>query len=166
MSEKTDAALYYRDDLQVWDLRIGDDGDLAADQALRTSAIVILGSDRRALDSDELPFNETDRRGWWADEVFAPDLPPAQQRIGSRLWLLVQKVLTASTVASARLYAQEAFQHFVTIGAARRVETEAVRLGLNRIGVKVRIYRSGPAGTPPPSRQFNAPWGEVYVEVV
>ncbi|MEM7522166.1 MAG: phage GP46 family protein [Pseudomonadota bacterium] len=165
-ARRTDAALYWRDDLQIWDLAIGPDGDLAADQALRTSALVTLGTDRRAEDSDVLPLNETDRRGWWADELFAPDLPPAQQRIGSRLWLLDQRVLNAPTLADARIYAEEAFAHWVTIGAARRVEVDVSRIALNRLGLLIRIYRDGPVGAPSPSRRFDAPWGEVYLEIV
>ena len=162
----TDLALTFRDDLQVWDIPPALGGDLQPGDALRSAFIVIIGSDRRAEESDRLPFQTTDRRGWWADEIFAPELPEALRLFGSRLWLLVQETATNRTVARARAYAEEAFAHWLEIGVARRSDVEAARLAINEIAIRIRVYRSGPAGSPLPAQRFTATWGQVYVEVV
>jgi phage gp46-like protein len=77
----SDAALEWKEGLL--DLAIRDD-DLAADEDLRTAALLSLFTDRRAEIDDELPADDEDRRGWWADQFASIE----GDRMGSRLWLL------------------------------------------------------------------------------
>ena len=83
-----------------------------------------------------------DRRGWWADAYPAI----AEDRIGSRLWLLSREKQLPSVLARAREYAEEALAWMVEDGVAEAVEVEAswVRSGL--LGLLIRIVRpSAPA---------------------
>ncbi len=69
----------------VWDQGCGslqlNGADLLTDNSLLTAVIISLFTDRRALDSDEIPDGTRDRRGWWGDSF-------RERPVGSRLWLL------------------------------------------------------------------------------
>ena len=115
---------------------------LVRDDGLQTAVVLSLFIDRRAEDDDELPDNTGDRRGWWADAYPAI----AEDRIGSRLWLLSREKQLPSVLARAREYAEEALAWMVEDGVAEAVEVEAswVRSGL--LGLLIRIVRpSAPA---------------------
>lgn len=78
--------------------------DLVADDGLDTSIYLSLFCDRRAGDEDVLPLGETDRRGFYGDDV--PLV--ANDRLGSRLWMLKREKQTNETLARAKEYAEEA----------------------------------------------------------
>ena len=72
--------------------------DMLTDDSLTTEVIISLFTDRRALDSDDLPGGDSDRRGWWGDSY--RDRP-----IGSRLWLLSREDVAIGTRSGSGLRA-------------------------------------------------------------
>lgn len=113
----TDIALHFAPGAWSADLAIVD-GDLATDDGLRTAAILSLFTDARARDDDPLPDADADRRGWWGD---CANSDP-NDRIGSRLWLLVREKVTDAVAVRARDYAREALAWMVTDGVAAAVD--------------------------------------------
>lgn len=105
-------------------------------EGLARAVIVSLFTWRRALPGDVAPGEAM--QGWWGDTT----AEQAGDRIGSRLWLLIREKLTARTVARAEEYAREALQWLVDDGVASRVEVEAQRIGLDRLGLACRIWRA------------------------
>ncbi|HDS8578266.1 TPA: phage GP46 family protein [Klebsiella variicola] len=75
--------------------------DMLTDDSLTSDVIISLFTDRRALDSDEIPGGDTDRRGWWGDSF-------RTRPIGSRLWLLSREKTLQSVLDRAAEYALEA----------------------------------------------------------
>ena len=82
---------------------------------LHRALLISLFSDRRAEADDELPFEDGDRRGWWAD--FINEFP-----IGSRLWLLTRAKVTNETANTARDYIEEALAWMITIRLATSID--------------------------------------------
>lgn len=111
-------------------------------EALIRAVIVSLFTWRRANADDPLPG--ADRFGWWGDNFAAV----ANDRIGSRLWLLAREKLTTQTVERAREYTEEALAWLIEDGVATRVDVEAERQGVDRIAVACRIYREGGSSAP------------------
>ncbi len=72
--------------------------------SLRRAVEISLFTWRRANASDQLEDDE--RYGWWGDSF--PLV--ANDRIGSRLWLLRRRKLTTETIGAAVTYAQEALR--------------------------------------------------------
>lgn len=105
-----------------------------SDPLLR-AVIISLFSWRRAEPGDVL--QSTDRYGWWGDTY----PPVANDRIGSRLWLLSREKLTASVQVAAREYAEEALQWLLDDGVAESVTVEVERQGLGRLAMRVLIVR-------------------------
>lgn len=138
------------------DLSIVSD-DLASDEGLRTSVLLSLFTDRRAEDDDALPTDDGDRRGWWGDQ-FAEI---ADDRVGSRLWLLDRSKRLADVAPLAEAYAQEALAWMLEDGVAEKVEVSAsIENGILRYTVSV--YR--PTGTDPIEFRFSHAWeGELGV---
>ena len=108
---------------------------LDSHEPLVRAVIISLFTWRRANADDPLPGDQ--RMGWWGDSFPAAD----NDRIGSRLWLLSRSKLTATTVAKAKEYAEEALAWLVADGVAARVEVEASRVGASGLGLACRIYR-------------------------
>ena len=106
---------------------------------LPRSVIISLFTWRRANPDDALPSNS--RQGWWGDTYPVS----ANDRIGSRLWLLSRSVLTVETVTKAKEYAEEALQWLVDDGVAASVAVIAERNGIDRLDIGVTITR-GDAG--------------------
>lgn len=75
-----------------YDLGITGD-DLTADNGLETAVSISLFTDKRVND-EELPFPETNKRGWWGDMF--PDID--QDQIGSRIWTLDRSKVTTETL--------------------------------------------------------------------
>jgi phage gp46-like protein len=98
------------------------ENDLLADDGLETAVSLSLFTDARAEDGDVLPDDQQDRRGWWADD--------ADDRFGSRLWLLARSKDTADVLAKAPQYAREALAWMVTDGVAESVNATASRFTL------------------------------------
>lgn len=118
------------------DLKLGG-ADLASDSGLGTAIVLSLFTNARALDDDELPPGETDRRGWWGNILsrFEGD------RFGSRLWLLARRKQTTETLNEARGMAQEALAWLVEDGIALRVEvtSEWLRMGVLALRATVQL---------------------------
>lgn len=111
------------------------DGRLAQGSPLASAVMVSLFTDRRAGPDDVLTDGSTDRRGWWGDAF-------ADQRIGSRLWLLKRRKRTAETLRLAQDYAREALQWLISDGIAARVDVAAEWATTSRMHIAVTIYRS------------------------
>jgi phage gp46-like protein len=121
----------------------------ASVEPLIRAVIVSLFSWRRALPDDPLPGDQ--RMGWWGDSFASI----ANDRIGSRLWLLTRAKLLPDTVARAREYALEALQWLIDDGVAARVEVDTERQGIDRLAIACRIYRTAD-GAPLDLRFANA----------
>lgn len=95
------------------------------EQLIRRAVTISLLTWRRAEPSDEL--DDDNREGWWGDSF-----PPVDNdRIGSRLWLLRRRSLTAQTLLDAQAYATEALQWIVDDKWAKSVSVTATKTDLN-----------------------------------
>lgn len=119
------------------------------DQMIR-AAIISLFTWRRAHDDDNLPGNQ--RFGWWGDSYPVE----ANDKIGSRLWLLTRSKLMADTPARAKEYAEEALQWMLDDGVAARIECSAERYGMDGLALLVLIYRHD--SNTPVSLRFSNLW--------
>jgi len=116
--------------------------DLALDDGLETAVLISLFTDRRAAPDDAVPEAGADLRGWWGD--VAPSV--AGDLIGSRLWQLSREKQTATVVARAREYAEEALAWLVIDGVAESVVVEAQIVARGVVGLGIQINRpSGPS---------------------
>ncbi|WP_439861636.1 phage GP46 family protein [Pseudomonas sp. MBLB4136] len=114
-----------------------DGNDLQLDDGLQTSILISLFSDRRARADDQLPGEDRDRRGWWADAY--PVIEGDQ--IGSRLWLLDREKEIQETLRRAKEYAEEALAWLVVDGIAARVEVSASVPRRGVLGLAVAVKR-------------------------
>lgn len=92
------------------------DNDLEIDEGLESSILISLFSDRRVT-FEEIPDNQSDLRGWWGDAV---DLTE-DNKIGSKLWILLREKQTDETLARAKEYCEEALQWILDDGVAKSV---------------------------------------------
>lgn len=97
---------------------------LVMDDSLNTAVVLSLFTDARAAGGEPLPLNQTDRRGWCGEEVFAQD-GGKTDRWGSLLWLYFVSKQTGDVLEKARFAAWEALQWLVRDGIAARVEVSA-----------------------------------------
>ncbi|CCW29966.1 putative bacteriophage protein [Xenorhabdus nematophila F1] len=96
-----------------------DHADILLDNSLSTTVIISLFTDRRALDSDELPAGAgTDRRGWWGDTFNT-------RSIGSRLWLLAREKQLSAVLHRAKAYADEALAWLIDDGHVKKIDVTA-----------------------------------------
>ncbi|EAO1206227.1 hypothetical protein EX075_13765 [Salmonella enterica] len=106
---------------------IAQDGiDMLTDDSLTTEVIISLFTDRRALDSDDIPDGTADKRGWWGDSY-------RSRPIGSRLWLLSREKTLQSATEKAATYALEALQWLKNAGRVTRIAVAASRIGDNTL---------------------------------
>lgn len=108
--ERTDPILEFSEEFQVFDLAIGDNGDLKVDKDLFTSLGISILSDRRSLNNDPIPNS----RGWSGDAIKRDD----ETNIGSRIWLLGGRKQTQETLQLLDTYAREALDWYVDKGIA------------------------------------------------
>ncbi|MFZ6690869.1 phage GP46 family protein [Undibacterium sp. SXout20W] len=108
-----------------------------ADPLVR-AVIVSLFTWRRANADDALPNVSGSRMGWWGDSY----PPAANDRIGSRLWLLSRAKLTDTTAQKAKDYAREALQWLLDDGVAARVDVSAERQGLSTLALGCTFYNA------------------------
>jgi phage gp46-like protein len=133
-------------------------------EALASAVIVALGTNKRANADDILPNDEddTDRRGWWADEN--AELIWNGWPIGSRLWLLDRAKITGfearqgSTLARVDSYIREALQPFIQRQIVSRVDVTVTRTALQTIVANIMLYR-GPL--PTIQLQYQSLWNEI-----
>ncbi|AKL43300.1 TPA: hypothetical protein I8438_001498 [Serratia marcescens] len=108
--------------------------DMLTDDSLTTEVIISLFTDRRALDSDDLPGGDSDRRGWWGDSY--RDRP-----IGSRLWLLSREKTLQSVLDRAAAYALEALTWLKQAGRVNKITVSASqpREGWLQLDIELRL---------------------------
>lgn len=123
--------------------------NLGGDDPLHRAVVISLFTWRRALASDPV---DDDRHGWWGDSY--PSI--ANDRIGSRLWLLRRRTLVDDTLRDARLYAEEALRWLVDDGVLASVEVMVEREGLEKLVMRVRGVRVD--GGPDLDLRFNDLW--------
>ncbi len=112
--------------------------EATTEQAWRRAAIISLLTWRRAGVDDKL--DDPERYGWWGDSfpTFADD------QIGSRLYLLRRRTLTAQTERDAQDYAREALQWMLDDGRVSAVLIDITR-GAERLDMRVRLALTGGA---------------------
>lgn len=127
----TDLAAAYDSTIMAADLAL-DGALLKADDGLATAIVISIFTDRRANPDDELPSGGQfggggdSRRGWFGDAL-PPKVagePVANDRIGSRLWLLAREKQTAETMARAREYIAEAVEWLIEDGVCTRIDVD------------------------------------------
>ncbi|EGU31082.1 phage GP46 family protein [Vibrio scophthalmi] len=115
------------------DIELGSSG-IKQDDSWLTLVILMLFTDRRALDDDELPGRTKDRRGWPGDTYFP-------YPIGSRLWLLHREKIVPRVLFDAKDYAQEALEPLVLEGYARSVFVEVSVWNKDWMRFDIRIVK-------------------------
>jgi phage gp46-like protein len=106
---------------------------LSTDQQLdlRRAVIISLFTWRRAGPDD--PVDDEELFGWWGDSY--PTI--ADDRIGSRLWLLRRVKLTADTQRDAEFYAREALQWLLDDEHVLSLEITSEKAGNDRLNLGV-----------------------------
>lgn len=96
-------------------------GDLMTADDLRANVITSLFCDARAEESDQIPDNTEDPRGWWGDAY-----ADVQGDVtGSRLWLLARSVQSLANLQRASEYARAALQWMLDDGVASAIDVTA-----------------------------------------
>lgn len=115
-----------------------------------TRAVVISLFTHRRADPDD---NVDVPMGWWADTwpVVAND------RYGSKLWLLQRSKLTNALVNTVRNYLRDALQWMQEDGVVTRIDIDIQRTGINELGNKIVLWRrDGPV-----TISFNDLWSVI-----
>ena len=129
------------------DWRISD-GVVDETQALATSIMVALGSDRLAEIGDELPDNlDSDRKGWWGDmdaEQIWSGWP-----LGTRLWEMRRDAIRppgykhGATAIKAEHFVRETIRPFVDAGIISKYAVEVDPIPqMEQIDVLIVLYRT------------------------
>ncbi|WP_230598374.1 phage GP46 family protein [Xanthomonas albilineans] len=121
------------------------------------AVLISLFTWRRANADDTLPDPRGFRMGWWGDTY--PVV--ANDRIGSRLWLLARAKLTPSTVQRAQDYAEEALQWLIDDGVAARIAVRAERQGLSTLALQCTLFAAD--GTANAVLRFDNLWSLLNV---
>lgn len=121
-------------------------GDLDASDVVRDLITFSLFTWRRALPDDVIPAGMS-RQGWYAD----PEM-------GSRLWLLQGRKVTAETLSDARQYAEEALAWMVTAGIFAAVSATASRIADVRGGIELAVTYRRPDATADETLRFDQIW--------
>lgn len=100
------------------------------DWAWRRATEISLFTWRRASTDD--PLDDAQRFGWWGDSFPTQ----ANDRIGSRLWLLRRRTLTADTERDAQAFAREALAWMLEDGRVTAVGVTTTR-GVDRLAMRV-----------------------------
>ncbi len=105
--------------------------------SLIRAVVISLFTWRRAAPDD--PVDDEERFGWWGDSY--PSV--ADDRIGSRLWLLRRVKLTAGTQRDAEFYANEALQWLLDDGQVLEVDVLTERVDSSRLNLRVMLIIPG-----------------------
>lgn len=108
--------------------------------ALERAAFISLFTWRRAEPGDQV--DGADLQGWWGDAFPAV----ADDRIGSRLWQLRRRTITAQTERDAQRFCEEALQWMVDDGHLTQVVVTITRPQPTRLAALIVLYR--PDGDP------------------
>ncbi|MGY1918772.1 phage GP46 family protein [Pseudomonas tolaasii] len=101
--------------------------------ALTRAVLISLFTWRRAATDDAVDDGE--RFGWWGDSF--PTV--ADDRIGSRLWLLRRVKLTRQTQLDAEFYAREALQWLIDDGHCSAIDVVSERLDDRRLNLRTQL---------------------------
>lgn len=107
------------------------------ESALTRAVLISLFTWRRALTDD--PVDDEELFGWWGDSY--PDI--ADDRIGSRLWLLRRVKLTDATQRDAEFYANEALRWLLADGHAIAIEITSEKADISRLNLTVILTVPG-----------------------
>ena len=99
-----------------------------------TRAVVISIFTHRRADPDD---NADVPMGWWGDTW--PMV--ANDRYGSKLWLLQRSKLTNALVNTVRTYIRESLQWMLDDGVVSRVDIDVQRTGINELGNSIVMWR-------------------------
>ena len=102
-------------------------------RAWHRAAVISLLTWRRAGPDD--PLDDDQRYGWWGDSF--PTL--TNDRIGSRLWLLRRRSLTAQTQRDAEDYAREALAWMLEDTRINAIDVRS-RRGIDRLELQVVVH--------------------------
>ncbi|MBF8730451.1 phage GP46 family protein [Pseudomonas guariconensis] len=111
-----------------------------AEKNLVRTVVISLFTWRRAGPDD--PVDDEERYGWWGDSF--PRV--ADDRIGSRLWLLRRVKLTERTQRDAEYYATEALQWLIDDDQVLAMEITSERVDSSRLNL--RVVLTLPDGSP------------------
>ncbi|MFI7799245.1 phage protein GP46 [Pseudomonas sp. DD1] len=101
--------------------------------SLIRAVVISLFTWRRAATDD--PVDDDERFGWWGDSY--PTI--ADDRIGSRLWLLRRVKLTTDTQRDAEFYAREALQWLLDDQQVLEVDVLSERADSHRLNLRVTL---------------------------
>ncbi|WP_339521846.1 phage GP46 family protein [Pseudomonas sp. EL_65y_Pfl2_R96] len=107
--------------------------------ALTRAVLISLFTWRRAATDD--PVDDDELFGWWGDSYPAI----ADDRIGSRLWLLRRVKLTDATQRDAEFYATEALRWLLDDGDVIDIEISSEKRDINRLNLNVTLTVPGGA---------------------
>ncbi|EMH2076187.1 phage GP46 family protein [Citrobacter freundii] len=99
-----------------------------------TRAVVISIFTHRRADPDD---NADVPMGWWGDTW--PMV--ANDRYGSKLWLLQRSKLTNALVNTVRTYLRESLQWMLDDGVVSRVDIDVQRTSINELGNSIVLWR-------------------------
>lgn len=109
--------------------------DLLIDHDLETAVLISLFTNRRA-NVDDLVDGD-DRQGWWADTYSEIQ----NDKIGSRLWLLMREKQTTQTRNRAYAYVVEALQWLIDDNVAQEVNVEVEWVSMGLLGIRIEIIK-------------------------
>lgn len=121
--------------------------------SLVRAVVISLFTWRRAATDD--PLDDDERYGWWGDSYPSS----ADDRIGSRLWLLRRVKLTADTRRDAEFYAREALQWLIEDQEVDAIEILSEQAGASRLNLRVILTISTGARLEINSNQL---WQVIY----
>lgn len=104
---------------------------------LTRAVLISLFTWRRALTDD--PVDDEEMFGWWGDSY--PDI--ADDRIGSRLWLLRRVKLTDATQRDAEFYANESLRWLLDDGHVIAIEISSEKADISRLNLTVILTVPG-----------------------
>lgn len=107
------------------------------ESTLTRAVLISLFTWRRALPDD--PVDDEELFGWWGDSY--PNI--ADDRIGSRLWLLRRVKLTDATQRDAEFYANEALRWLLDDGHAIAIEISSEKADISRLNLAVILTVPG-----------------------
>lgn len=109
-------------------------GQLIPDDGLSTLVTLLLFTDARATDTDELPNGTPDRKGW-------PGSTYAGFEWGSRLWLLEREKITPSVLHKIKNYSVEALKPLIDRRLAKDVQITVQRSGGTLVTMHIVITK-------------------------
>ena len=126
------------------------------EDTLQTAIILSIFTDKRAGIDDQLPLNETNRRGWVGNDFMPPAPGAARDDWGTLLWLAYIGKVTGDVLAFAEFTCKEGLQWLVRDGIASRISVTAQWVGerADRLAVRPQIYQPSQA-----SPVYDVLWG-------